>query len=102
MLEGTFWLQQPKAPKFIRCDVRYNVLEDWTPPEDVPARELLRDWFNFWAVEFDIKTEMMSIRHGGRLLQSSLDPAPDYKGLLWNIDPFIRTKVLHCFIVPPF
>ncbi|KAJ7740938.1 hypothetical protein DFH07DRAFT_61880 [Mycena maculata] len=88
-IEGTFWLRHPSV---LRCDVRYNEARDWTPPEQVPVHQLIHDWFKFWALEFDYKEEMISIRHGGRVLRSSLAKPMEFRGILWTIDPFIRTK----------
>ncbi|KAJ7103725.1 hypothetical protein C8R44DRAFT_807984 [Mycena epipterygia] len=91
ILHGTFWLRLPKP---LCCDTRYKEKTDWTPPETVPIHELMRDWFKFWALEFNMDEEMMSIRHGGRILRSSLLEEGPFRGVLWNIDPFIRTKNL--------
>ncbi|KAJ7489439.1 hypothetical protein FB451DRAFT_1224914 [Mycena latifolia] len=88
-LEGTFWLRKPRI---LCCDVRFNLAEGWMPPKDVSVDELLRDWFKFWASEFDVAEEMISIRHGGRVRRHSVADRTDYSGVLWNIDPFIRTK----------
>ncbi|KAJ6567718.1 hypothetical protein DFH09DRAFT_918693 [Mycena vulgaris] len=93
-LDGTFWLHKPRI---IRCDARYNRAEDWSPPEYVPVHELMRDWFKFWGGEFNFEEETISIRHGGRILRSSLEEGAEYRGILWNIDPFIQSKVLHVF-----
>ncbi|KAJ7472262.1 hypothetical protein B0H11DRAFT_1729327 [Mycena galericulata] len=89
-LKGTFWLRQPTI---LRCDVRYNQATGWTPPEDVPVHQLMHDWFNFWATEFDYDAEMISIRQGGRISRSTVPEPMEFRGFLWNIDPFIRTKV---------
>ncbi|KAJ7182663.1 hypothetical protein C8R43DRAFT_1228986 [Mycena crocata] len=88
-IKGTFWLRLPKK---ICCDVRYNEAKDWTPPEVVPTHQALQDWFKFWGSEFDFKTEIMSIRHGGRIQESSLVLERPFRGVLRNIDPFIHTK----------
>ncbi|KAF7377694.1 Non-specific serine/threonine protein kinase [Mycena sanguinolenta] len=87
-LKGTFWLRRPRI---ICCDVRYNMAEGWTPPEDVPVHLLMKDWFNFWGHEFDYDEEMISIRQGGRLVPSPL-ASESFNGVFWNIDPFIRSK----------
>ncbi|KAJ7100601.1 hypothetical protein B0H15DRAFT_816648 [Mycena belliarum] len=90
-LQGTFWL---RLPRVLCCDIRYHRAEGWTPPENVPVAILLRDWFKFWAVEFSLAEEMISIRHGGRLRRDAATKRTDFAGVLWNIDPFIRTKNL--------
>ncbi|KAJ7254667.1 hypothetical protein B0H12DRAFT_1114727 [Mycena haematopus] len=90
-LKGTFWLRKPKI---MCCDVRYNMAEGWIPPEDVPVHQLIQDWFNFWGRDFNYDKEMISIRQGGRLARAprgSEDEGP-FNGVLWNIDPFIRSK----------
>lgn len=55
------------------------------------SNRVFRD--RFWALEFNYQGEMISIRHGGRISRSDLAEPMDYRGILWNIDPFIRTKV---------
>ncbi|KAJ7678233.1 hypothetical protein DFH06DRAFT_1168234 [Mycena polygramma] len=89
-LAGTFWLN--KKPKVLCCDVRYQQMEGWTPPEDVPLHQLIREWFQFYA-DFDYDADMISVREGGRL------PRPPkvhgylpFGGIMCNVDPFIRTK----------
>ncbi|KAJ6600805.1 hypothetical protein B0H10DRAFT_2230796 [Mycena sp. CBHHK59/15] len=88
-LEGTFWLHHPKP---LCCDTRYYQGEGWIPPHTVPVHELIRDWFKFWAFEFDVEKEMISIRHGGRILRSTLPGEFQGTKNICNLDPFIRTK----------
>ncbi|KAJ7853540.1 hypothetical protein B0H14DRAFT_783785 [Mycena olivaceomarginata] len=91
-LKGTFWLHKPKI---LCCDVRYNMAEDWTPPEDIPVEQLMQDWFNFWGHSFKFEDEMISIREGGRIPRPPrVSGGTPFNGLFWNIDPFIRTKVM--------
>ncbi|KAJ7363790.1 hypothetical protein DFH08DRAFT_837577 [Mycena albidolilacea] len=89
-LKGTFWLHKPRI---LCCDVRYNMAEDWTPPEDIPVEQLMQDWFNFWGHSFKFEDEMISIREGGRIPRPPrVSGGTPFNGLFWNIDPFIRTK----------
>ncbi|KAJ6504242.1 hypothetical protein C8R47DRAFT_1104811 [Mycena vitilis] len=89
-LEGTFWLN--KKPKVLCCDVRYEHMEGWTPPEDVPPHQLIREWFQFYA-DFDYDEDMISVREGGRLSRSpQVHGSLPFGGILCNVDPFIRTK----------
>ncbi|KAJ7621163.1 hypothetical protein FB45DRAFT_928543 [Roridomyces roridus] len=105
-LDGTFWLRRPEV---MRCDVRYDLAEDWTPPREVPMHQLVYDWFRyagassfeslltvfvdrFWSSEFNYNRQMICIRHGGCLSRSAHD-RQDFHGLMWIIDPFIRSKV---------
>ncbi|KAJ7905035.1 hypothetical protein B0H13DRAFT_1620245 [Mycena leptocephala] len=90
-LTGTFWLKKPRP---LCCDVRYQQAVGWTPPEDVAVPQLMQDWFRFYGLEFQYDSEMISVRQGGCLQRSS---NPEWRlpftGVMWNIDPFIRTKV---------
>ncbi|KAJ7267496.1 hypothetical protein C8J57DRAFT_1327862 [Mycena rebaudengoi] len=88
-LHGTWWLRDSSV---MCCDVRFKHATGWVPLRTVPSvSELMQDWFKFWAEEFDVKTQALSTRHGGPIPRSTF-PDEDFRGILWNIDPFIRTK----------
>ncbi|KAK7052331.1 hypothetical protein R3P38DRAFT_1642039 [Favolaschia claudopus] len=98
-LKGTFWLRKPRITC---CDVRYNMAEGWTPPEDVPVSQLIQDWFRLWGHEFKFEEQMVSVRDGGILPRPTLaDGVAPYNGVLWNLDPFIRRKNITGIISHP-
>lgn len=41
--EDIFWLRTKQG--LLRCDARFNTAEEWSPPEDVELRDILRSWF---------------------------------------------------------
>ncbi|KAJ6551474.1 hypothetical protein B0H19DRAFT_1157812 [Mycena capillaripes] len=87
MLSGTFWLHKPRI---LCCDVRYEQAEGWTPPKDVPVHILMHEWFTFWSLKFKYQNQMISIREGGCCPRVNIPGG--FSGVMWNIDPFIRTK----------
>ncbi|KAK0216967.1 hypothetical protein IW262DRAFT_160448 [Armillaria fumosa] len=58
--DGLFWFKGKP------CNTKFNMVEDWVPPEQKTVNEAMLAWFRYWGFEHDYTVNtLISIRAGG-------------------------------------